>query len=667
MKLLEIDWQAFLQVLEHYRRLPYGARRTFAEEIQPSQSVSTGVLGEWLEALLGSGLVTGTPQGKTFRVDPRYQGFCRALRAFHRNRIFHAPSRESFQAFVSENLEGPEIVSFSGAGHEYYYYRDYAAVQALYSRVCSADWLKAFLAAEGPPWETKYQAAGQSPYFSSAPVVHAAQAIIQILAPGAVPVPMAQLPGMCPEVHPDTLAAAIRAGLRYLLFFPCLLGEGLEPALGLWPSAARKLSSEIPRPPEPVTVSQPFHSPFLVDDMTAILAACAVTPPRTRVNDSQIFEAGKRSLVAALGTLPEWVEQEFRILPEKRLSVALDFLRHHNFLKEQGLGEREARLEVAELGSHWLGLSGKDRLRTVLDALRGQAKKIPAYAGYETPSLAPWGRNITLARYVAVISSALQSTFTTSPADVFVRRREFLAYQKEGNNPFADIIRQDPYSRIPVAGREVLQPSADELDEAWEEILADFLRLRLLPLGGVKVGIDSERSVCFAITDAGRYLLGAAADFHFAAESSGRIVLQPNCDVVFLAPAARAESEIARFCERRGRHVGTLFKVTKKSILEAAATGLTAKRVLDTLHEYCGADLPANVEREIVGWFGQYRQLKMVRATLIHCPDPETATRVIAAAGGRVTRLTETTLEWREEKPPPALLKKLREMGIFLK
>ena len=40
---------------------------------------------------------------------------------------------------------------------------------------------------------------------------------------------------------------------------------------------------------------------------------------------------------------------------------------------------------------------------------------------------------------------------------------------------------------------------------------------------------------------------------------------------------------------------------------------------------------------------------------------------MISVAGPRVTRLTDTTLEWRQEKPQPALLKKLREMGIFLR
>jgi hypothetical protein len=252
------------------------------------------------------------------------------------------------------------------------------------------------------------------------------------------------------------------------------------------------------------------------------------------------------------------------------------------------------------------------------------------------------------------------------PADEFLRRSEFLAYQKEMQNPLAAIFREEPYFSVAVSGRTITHPSADELEQAWEEILSAFLRLRLLPL--VEFGSVSTANGPFASRSPSRPLpAGRSGRLPPISRIIRRIVLQPNCEVVFLAPAARAEAEIARFCERIGRHIGTLFKVTKKSILEAAASGLTAERVLATLHEYCGAELPGNVEREILGWFGQFRPVKIVRATLVHCPDRDTATRVMAAVGSRATRLNDTTIEWHEEKPAPALLKKLREMGIFLR
>jgi hypothetical protein len=607
------------------------------------------------------------PQGRNAQVDRRFQAFVRVVRAMNRNRIFRVPTRESFHVFISEHFEGPEITAFSGVGHQYYYYRDYAAVQGLFSRVCAAAWVKGFLEVDDPHWETPYQAAGSSPYFSSSAVFHAAQVLIRKLVPGAVPVPLAQLPGMCPELRPDDLGAAMRAGFRYLLFYPCLLGDGLEPALGLWPAAARKLSTEIPRAPEPVTVSQPFHSPFLVDDMTAVLSACAVAPPRLRVTDAAIFEADQRTLEAALGTLPEWIDQTFHLLPDNRIAIALGFLRHHKFLEQKGRRERALHMEITELGTEWLRLGGKERLKAVLDGLRGQLKDRSSLVGHHSVSLVPHAGRMSFASHVQHIASALRSVFRGLEEGVFVRLSDFLAFHRERDNPFTTIHHGEPYMTVLVAGRMVSQPSPDELDEAWEEQLADFLQLRLVPLGGAKVGAAGDAAICFALTGAGKYLLDAADDFQLGQESSGRIVLQPNCDVVFLAPSAKAESEIARFSERLGRHVGTLFKVTKPSILAAAASGLKAEQVLHTLREYCGAGLPGNVEREIVGWFGQFRRVTMVPATLIHCPDAETATRVMSVASGRVTRLTDTTLEWHEQKPQPALLKKLREMGIFVR
>lgn len=667
MKILDIDWRAFLQVLEYYRRLPYGARRILVEKVQPSQAVSNAVLGEWRQALLDSGLMVAGPQAKNALVDPRYQGFCRAIRGLHRNRIFHAPSRETFHAFVSENFEGPEIAAFSGAGREYYYYQDYAAVQGVFARVCSADWVKDFLVARGPEWEAPYQAAGRSPYFSAMAAFQAAQTLILKLMPGAVPVPMAQLPGMCPECHPDTLAAAILAGFRYLLFFPCLQGEGLEPALGLWPSAARKLSSEIPRAPVPVAVTQSFHSPFLVEDMTAILAACVLSPPRLRRNDSDVFEADWKNLAAALGTLPEWVEREFHITMADRISGALDFLRHYGFVEQKGSLASGLLIAISESGTSWLRLAGKDRLKAVLDGLRGTlSKKSP---GEDNPavSLVPHSRGTFSLLHAAKIASGLLAAYAGPGSDEFVDRRAFLAYRRERDNPFAAILREERHGSLWIGGRYVSAPSVEELEELWENSLAGFLNLRLLPLGAVKVGTGPDGAICFALAGPGRYLAGAAADFQLGDESQGRILVQPNFDVVFLAPSAKAESEIARFAERRGRHVGTLFKLTKQSILEAAATGLSAARVLDSLREHCGGDLPANVHHEIAGWFGQYRPVHMVHAMLLHCPDAETATRVISVAGKRVTRLTDTTLEWHDDKPPPALLKKLREMGIFIR
>jgi len=75
--------------------------------------------------------------------------------------------------------------------------------------------------------------------------------------------------------------------------------------------------------------------------------------------------------------------------------------------------------------------------------------------------------------------------------------------------------------------------------------------------------------------------------------------------------------------------------------------------------------LPANVEAEISGCLEQYRQIRVRRALLIHCPNEETGVRVIAAAPKKVTPLNATTLELYDAKAEGSLLRKLRDAGIF--
>ena len=667
MKILEIDWQDFFHASAAYGRLPLGARRLFVEKAQPSQALPNAVLGEWREALLESGLMFPGVKGKNAHVAPDYLGFCRVVRSLRRNRIFDGPSRDSFHDFVSEHLSGAEISAFSGREIAFYNYYDYEGSQRLYSRVCSAEWLKRFLAASHPDWEKKYQIQGMQLYFPSVETHRAAQALVRSLSRAAAPLPLSRIPAMCPDLPPDLLASAVRAGIRYLLFFPALRDKDLEVTLGLWPGIAAKLTGVAPKPPAPVTLSESFHSPFLMEDMTAILTACAVEPLRVRAGDFQIFETARADLVSALGTLPEWVEREFHFAPHDRISMALAFLQQYEFLQRKGQRGRDYRMEVTETGSRWLSLGEKGRLKAVFDGLRGTFKKRSSLFEDEAVSLIPTAMEMASPAQNGKVASSMMACYAGLDADKPVRLREFLAYHREKNNPLPAMLRTDRSSMLWIDGMVTSEASAEELEEAWEGVLADFLRLRLLPLGGVKLGKDSGGEACFALTEAGRYLVGAAQDFHLAEDAPGRVMVQPNFDVVFLASWRKAESELARFCERKGRHVGTLFKVTKQSIFAAAASGLTLDRVLGSLREYCSAELPPNVEFEITAWFGQYREIGLRPALLIHCPDAETALRVAAVAGKKVTRLTDTTLELPDSKAEAALRKKLREMGIFVR
>lgn len=183
------------------------------------------------------------------------------------------------------------------------------------------------------------------------------------------------------------------------------------------------------------------------------------------------------------------------------------------------------------------------------------------------------------------------------------------------------------------------------------------------------VGLFGERGEpCIALTTPGRYLLQLAEDFNYGHEhdGQGQVVVQPNFDVVFLAPAPLVEAAIARFAERKRRGHGTLFIITKKSILAAAGSGMTIEQVLETLQHASVKPIPANVAREITGWFEQCRRISVRSAILIACPDAETAGRVVAASGNRAVLLTETVVELADARAKTELLRKLHGMGVFV-
>jgi hypothetical protein len=665
MKLFDIDWNGFLAKLELFHKLPIDARRFFVEQVKPATPVSKGILAQFREPLVASGLMVMSPTGSHANVDPECRDFSRVIRAMARSRVYASPSRDTFQFYLNDNLTTPEVTAFSGPGA--WGRLDHHELQRIYGSVCSKAWPQGFLDAQGTSWELAYGSAGQPHYLSSMAILRAAQRLVQAIAESG-PVMFSRIPEILPDTAPETIGGAIRATLRYLLLFPFLRHDDLEPMVGLWPGLAEKLLNKAPAQPEPVVVGEPFHAPFLMEDMVAILSACTVEPIRLRGNDMRIFEAARQGLEESLGTLPEWIEASFHCGPEERIEFALGFLRGFVYLKQAGRPGADFRLEPTREGAVWLAMRPKERLRALIDGLRGSRKNDEALFEDEVMSLAPDLSALTTRADSVKLLPFILEGFASVPGDKYLRLADFLAWQSKTNNGLATLVKKDRYFSIRINWQYVSGLSEEETERIWGQTLFNFLRGRLLPLGAVTVAVEAgQNAICLALTDAGRYLLGTAQDFDMAGDPAAHVLIQPNFDVVFLTPSARVEANLARIGERKGRHVGPLFRITKNSVFAAAAAGVTRDGVLETLREHCAAGIPPNVEAEINGWFARYRQVNVQPATLIHCPDAETAARVLATLGKKAARLTDTVIELRESKIQSAMAKKLREAGIFIR
>jgi Helicase conserved C-terminal domain len=661
MQILEIDWQQFLEDLPGFQRLPREARLVFLERVRQGQPIINAELGDHREALLASGFLAAGVKERNASVPPRYRAFCRVMRALHRRRIFDWPSRETFHQYLAEHLTGRERRAFCRLPAGYY------GEWNLYSQVTSVEWVRNFLAAKDASWEKRYLDDSAQGRFLARGVLAAAQQLVGKLLSPLSPVPLVELRGLCAEVGPDLLATSLVAAMRYLLLFPSLRGDDLEPVVGLWPRITERLFRGAPKRPRATTPHQVLHTPFLMDDVASLLAFCAAEPLRVRRYDFGIFARTENEIAEAIGKLPDWVEKWALATQSGRVSQALVLSKSNRFLERKGEAGEDLRLEITPLGRHWLGWPAKERLRALVDRLLDTSGKDSENFYYHDDfPLLPYSLRIPSAGRDADLRSSLFACFSDVDTDAFISLQEFLAYHCERNNPLLSPGRKEHYGMFLVGDRYVSTQDPEELEAAWSRLLADFLRLRLVPLGAAKLGLQDDGALSFALTEVGRYLVGAQKDFDLE-QCSARVVVQPNFDVVFLAAAPRAESEISRFAERTGRHVGTLFKITRRSILAAAAAGLASDDVLETLRQCCSGELPPNVEREISGWCAQCRHVSLRRTMLIDCQDAETAIRVLGVVGQKATRLSETIIELHDSKAQPALARRLREIGIFVR
>jgi hypothetical protein len=649
MKHLALDWDAFLLGLEAWEALSRGDREVFLG-FAPNRPVRKIEIGGSVPLLLRAGLIAPVGDGSRVQVAKPFLPFLRGLQGMGLLPLFAEPDEAMLQSYLDLHFSADE------GGKLIAQWSRYPNRRMTVERVSAVEWMESFRETKDPlAWE-KRRSGGAGPLLFAEPAVAPAlRAVIDhLLTVADPPCRVTDLLRNLPGLPRPVLGKALYAGLRYLLLFPSLRLD-LAPVVGLWPPLLRRLRQPAAAEPVPVEPEETCPTGFAVFDLIAVLAACTVEPQRVRLQDLSLFSRAVETLGELLPPLPDWVLEIYQGAPQTRAERAASVLRRFDLL-EVGYDERQRpQLVPSREGSRWLGLSPKLRLHYLLDDLR---KKIGLPRNSSGLPFLPYDLTHYAGRDLQE-TNAVVAAFADLRPGVFYDLSAFLHHRSETRNPLIELSRsgKGPY----------WLPSAHEkLAEIWMQLLLEFLGQRLILVGGLQLGWTGNW-VCFALNEVGLYLLGLADDFEVAAEPPAEVVVQPNFDVVFLSPSILTEAVLARFAQRRGTGVGTLFRITKSAILGAAAAGLTAEEVLKTLRQVASKGVPDNVAREITGWFAQTRRITVRPAVLFHCPDVEAARRVLAAGGKSVAPLTETVVELLEPKGKTALLRKLREVGVFLR
>ncbi|MFL5625077.1 MAG: helicase-associated domain-containing protein [Ktedonobacteraceae bacterium] len=103
----------------------------------------------------------------------------------------------------------------------------------------------------------------------------------------------------------------------------------------------------------------------------------------------------------------------------------------------------------------------------------------------------------------------------------------------------------------------------------------------------------------------------------------GRLIVQPNFELVALAPVSEALLiKLDSFAERLSLEHIAQYRMTKASVMRAIQLGLQAETIQQILTEASGAEIPQNVQYSLVEWERQARRIELWQdITLLEVED----------------------------------------------
>jgi hypothetical protein len=672
VKFFDTDWNWVFEVLPLWERLSIASREHFLLAA-PSHAQSV------LETGYGSDLPCVLDEGLVVRASP--------------NRVKPAPQRIEFRRVMAQLAKFPlfdvkDVEELLEAYLKKHFTYDEQLLPATGEEIDidSQDWPGGFLEAPSiTKWEKKYRTVryeseyGGSyyyaplklaskqpdPYFKNEDEGEAARLIIRHALASPGPVALSAAGGLLPEPLRRHLAAAFKGCVRFRLLFPALREKTLEAVFWVHPKMGRRLHRPAPRVPIPVVSHELCGPAFLMEDAALILTEAAMGDCRLIKNEwgLRFFAKLEEKLSADLLELPAWLAQRFSAAD--RLATACKLVEYLKFGAAKNTSEGR-RLDPTAKGLEWLKQSPRNRLHDLLLRLRkdryAELDEVGSHFCFFPSAPVLLDKNSEPADLRPALEAVWRAAATPDPVPLehFLDYHARVSHPLTDNSPWrGDLFLETDYRSVPM--------KPEIMEETWRALLNQFFWERLIPLGAVDAGPNGQGRLCFRLNPVGQCLVGLLENFEYGHAAADKAALvQPNFEIVFLQPNLAAEIDLARFAERCGKRVGTLFRLTRKAAIKAAAMGLAVEDALQSLRDHSIKDLPNNVVEELRSWFASCRHIPFRHSWLFEVPEPETALRLRQALGPQCTVVTDTLLEYRAANIDSHVRKALREAGIFL-
>ncbi len=162
--------------------------------------------------------------------------------------------------------------------------------------------------------------------------------------------------------------------------------------------------------------------------------------------------------------------------------------------------------------------------------------------------------------------------------------------------------------------------------EGWHMVEGGFIRAVVLGplrwLGLVEVNSE-DNPIAFRLASGVSVVTSVGVPLAGTLGGGGRLIVQPNFELVALAPVSEALLvSLDRFAERlRLEHIAQ-YRLTRASVTRAIQMGLHIDTIAQALTQAAGGEIPQNVQYSLVEWERQARRVEMWQgATLLEVDD----------------------------------------------
>lgn len=152
-------------------------------------------------------------------------------------------------------------------------------------------------------------------------------------------------------------------------------------------------------------------------------------------------------------------------------------------------------------------------------------------------------------------------------------------------------------------------------------------------LGLTDVGFDAGAPIAYRLTPTGAWLLGLGAEIEIA-EQGGRVVAQPNFQIVAMEPIADTVlMTLDEFADFEGGDRASTYRLTRESVYRGQRARWDAARIIAFLEDATHAPLPQNVKRSLEEWQALHERVTIRRGvTLLQTEDSAALDELYAEA-----------------------------------